>query len=77
LFAPPRCGCLIFWGRRRRRLAFQAFSIQHQHPRRDNNDLRWKREPLHQPNLPPEKILLAGGDGDLIAAPKWLSWTRD
>jgi len=26
---------------------------------------------------PHEKILLAGGDGDLIAAPKWLSWTRD
>jgi len=58
LFAPPRCGCLIFWGRRRlrrRRLAFQAFSIQHQHPRRDNNDLRWKREPLHQPKLSPLK----------------------
>jgi len=30
------------------------------------------------PHSPCKKILLAGGDdGDLIAAPKWLSWTRD
>lgn len=62
LFAPPRGGCLtfLFWGRRRLALqqppsTVQIFEIRAssiQHPRRDNNDLRWKREPLHRQSPP-------------------------
>lgn len=46
----PRSGACCWW------LYFLGPPSLCQHPRRDNNDLHWKREPLH--NFPPPQPLL-------------------